>query len=152
IAQRCGLSRFAVSRFLRGRAEPRLPEFLALVEAASGRVVDLASVLADPKRLPTALPATSTIRARLQLAMSDPCAHAGPAVVCLHSYGALPTHDDAWIARELGIDAESVRRSLAVLEGAGQVRWDGRHWEATPLFRQDYVGDPETSRRLKDHW
>src|SRR5262249_38322948 len=40
LAKRSGYSRFSVARWLSGAAEPRLPEFLAVVEAATFRVLD----------------------------------------------------------------------------------------------------------------
>jgi transcriptional regulator with XRE-family HTH domain len=38
LAARTGLSRYSISRWLRGLAKPRLPDFLRLVDAISGRL------------------------------------------------------------------------------------------------------------------
>src|SRR5450432_4164483 len=38
VAARCGASRYSVGRWFKGQAKPRLPDFLRLVAALSGRV------------------------------------------------------------------------------------------------------------------
>jgi transcriptional regulator with XRE-family HTH domain len=151
IAERAGASRFAVSRWLRGRAEPQLPELLALVEAASGRALDLAAVLAR-RPLPSVLAARETVSARMAMARQDPWASVVLSCLCLHTYGETPAHDDAWVAARLGTDPETVADAIATLSAAGLVRREGRHWDTTPLFAQDVVGDPDAMRRLKAHW
>jgi DNA-binding phage protein len=151
IAARSGLSRFAVSRFLKGQAEPQLPELLALVDAASGRVHELAAALADPELLPSVRHAREIVRERMELTRQDPWTPAVLAALCLHTYAARP-HDDAWLAAELGVDEEIVKRSLERLAAAGQIRWDGARWDATPIFDQPAAEDPDFPRRMKDHW
>jgi len=50
---RSGHNRYSVGRWLRGNAEPKLPEFLSLVEAASRRLLDFIGTLTDPSRMAT---------------------------------------------------------------------------------------------------
>ena len=51
LASRTGRSRFAIARWLKGQAEPRLPDFLRVLEAASQRLLDFLAQLVDPARL-----------------------------------------------------------------------------------------------------
>src|SRR5262245_17665765 len=48
VARATDSSRFAVARWLKGTAQPRLPEFLRLVEGTSLRVLDFVACLVDP--------------------------------------------------------------------------------------------------------
>lgn len=152
LAARARASRFAVARWLKGQAEPRLPELLRLVEAASGRMHDLAAVLTDPRRLPSLRARRETLAARMALAATEPWSQAVLATLCLHTYGETPAHDDVWVAGRLGIGEDVVRRCLDTLVACGQIRWDGGHYEALPLFSQDAESTPEARHRLKTHW
>src|SRR5204863_7059576 len=53
IARSTGRTRFAVARWLKGQAQPRLPDFLRLVEAASLRLFDFVACLVDPEQMPS---------------------------------------------------------------------------------------------------
>ena len=53
LAKKTGISRYAVSRWLAGTTEPKLPDFFRLFEACSTRLIDLISVLASHEYMPT---------------------------------------------------------------------------------------------------
>ena len=53
LAEMTGASRFRISRWLRGRAEPRLPELLMLVDARTRRLFDFIATITDPARMPS---------------------------------------------------------------------------------------------------
>jgi transcriptional regulator with XRE-family HTH domain len=53
LAAATGHSRFKVARWLQGKGEPRLPEFLQLIVASSLRMLDFVATLVDPTRLPS---------------------------------------------------------------------------------------------------
>jgi transcriptional regulator with XRE-family HTH domain len=147
VAARCGRSRFAVSRWLRGRAEPRLPELLLLAEALGGRALDLAAGLADPDRLPSVRATRALVAARLEAARTDPWAQVVLAALCLHSYEALPAHDDGWVAARVGLTVDEVARGLRSLAATGQITRAGPRWSAVPIF--DQTADAEAGRALK---
>jgi DNA-binding phage protein len=54
LARAAGRSRFAVSRFVGGQTEPRLPDFFALIDAFTLRLLDFVAAFVDPERLPCA--------------------------------------------------------------------------------------------------
>jgi transcriptional regulator with XRE-family HTH domain len=53
LAMRSGKNRFQIARWLKGQAEPRLPEFLLLVQCMSLRLLDFLAALVDPSALPS---------------------------------------------------------------------------------------------------
>jgi transcriptional regulator with XRE-family HTH domain len=71
-----GKSRFAVARFLSGDAEPRLPDFLRLIEASSLRLLDFIEQLVDPRLLPSAREAWERLSAARRLAYDEPWSQA----------------------------------------------------------------------------
>ena len=52
LARRSGYSRFAVTRWVHGRADPTLPEFLTLIEYTTRRALDFVASFVDPATLP----------------------------------------------------------------------------------------------------
>jgi transcriptional regulator with XRE-family HTH domain len=101
LAERAGLSRSALSRILAGLAEPRVPLFLRLVDAASQRVLDLLSGLVDVNRLPAAGTEWLRVQALRRLAHENPLSEAVPRFLELEQYAALPAHVPGWIAERL---------------------------------------------------
>src|SRR5690606_24653956 len=53
IARQLRGSRFALSRWLKGEAEPRLPDFLQLSEVTSLRLLDFVALFVEPERVPS---------------------------------------------------------------------------------------------------
>jgi hypothetical protein len=86
------------------------------------------------------------------MAYAEPWTQVVLAALCLHTYAEIPVHDHGWIARQLGVDADTVARCIATLAATGQIRWDGTHWETTPIFEQDTASDPESTRVMKAHF
>lgn len=151
VATRAERSRFAVSRWLKGGAEPRLPELLRMIEATSLRSVDFVAQFADASRLPSTRRAWQRQEAARDLAWRSPWTQAVLLGLDLAGYRALEEHDDAWLGDRLGLPAEAVTTALVALADAGQARWDGRRW--TPVE----VPTLDARRRgsgtdLKEHW
>lgn len=126
VAAAAGMNRFAVSRWLRGRAEPRLPELLALIEAISRRMVDFVSVLTDPALLPSLSREAAELTRARELAYASPWSHAVLRAMELGEHAALDFRDADdevdWFASVLGIDRAGVQHALAALENTGQIR------------------------------
>lgn len=151
LARRSGLSRYSLSRWLSGQTQPRLADFLCLVEAASVRMVDLIAVLVDPASLPSLADLWGRLEARRRGAAEYPWTQAIVRALELDAYRALPTHAPGWIAARLGFPAEEEERCLAFLVDTGQVTWTGTHWRVETLA-VDTRRHPDIGRRLKAHW
>jgi transcriptional regulator with XRE-family HTH domain len=129
LARRSGFSRFAVTRWLRGRADPTLPEFLALVEVTSQRLLDFVAAFTDPEQLPSARSAWRGLQAAREAAYGQPWSHAVLRALELDEYRALPAHQPGWIARRLGIAEALEQSSLDVLLRSGQVQLQAGRFE-----------------------
>jgi transcriptional regulator with XRE-family HTH domain len=151
IAARAGRSRFAVSRWLKGQAEPRLPDLLRLIEATSLRVLDFVAQLADPASLASTRAAWERLSAARSLAWTRPWAQVVLLALELAPYQALPAHDSAWLAGRLGLPVEEVDQALALLASAGQARFDGVRWVPVAIQAVD-VRDPAAGSALKRFW
>jgi DNA-binding phage protein len=150
VAQRAGRSRFAVARWLKGDAEPRLPDFLRLVEAMSLRVLDFVAALVDPKELPSVRGRWQKLEAGRRAAFDLPWSHAVLRVIELESYQRHP-HRVGFIAEQLGITPDEERRCIEALLGSGQLDWDGSRYRVGAQLT-DTRHYPEAGRRLKIWW
>lgn len=150
VAARSGRSRFAVSRWLSGRAEPRLPDLLRVVEATSLRLLDFVAAFTDPAALPSTRVAWARLEAARDLAAS-PWAQAVLLALELAPYQALPAHDDGWIARRLGLPEARVTEALAGLIRAGHVVRVGPRLRRVEVRAVD-LRRPASGTALKQHW
>jgi transcriptional regulator with XRE-family HTH domain len=152
LAQRTGFSRHAVARWLSGRAEPRLPAFLHLVEAITGRVSDLVQGLVPIEQVPELLAAHQRRAAAKRLALDYPWTEAVLRVVETASYQSAAKHQPGYIARRLGITQAREAEALERLEKAGILTLrDGRYGDVQPLT-VDTSASPEELGKLKSHW
>jgi len=152
LAQRARRSRFAVSRWLKGEAEPRLPELLLLVEAASLRLLDFLAIFTDLAGLASVADDWATLQAARECAYSVPWSHAVLRVLELDAYTALERHEPGWIARHLGISTDEESRCLDLLARTGQVRRRRGKWVVDDARTVDTRADPERSRQLRLWW
>lgn len=152
IADKVGCSRHAVGRWLRGAAEPRLPDFLRLIEACSLRLLDYLSCLADVRTMPSVAHEWSQLQAARALAYEAPWTHAVLRALELTSYTALKSHDDTVVASSLGVTEGQVRICLQLLEHAGEVTFDGHLYRPVGTSAVDTRTDPRANKRLKAWW
>jgi len=151
LARRAHLSRHQVSRWMSGRTQPRLPDFLRLVQGASLRVVDFVGVFVDPADLPEVAELWRRLEARRTGAALHPWTQGVLRVLELDAYRQLPRHDDAFVASRLGVDEDEVRRCLEFLSDTGQVDLVAGRFEAMSMA-VDTRAQPWVGRSLKAHW
>lgn len=152
VAQGAGRSRFAVARWVQGGAEPRLPDFLRLVEVCSLRLLDFLATLVDPKALPSVRAAWKQLETMRRAAYEVPWSQAVLLALELSAYEALPRHRDGWIAARIGITAKEERECLALLERTGQVRKVGGKYAIAPSRTVDTRRDPRAAHQVKVWW
>lgn len=153
LAQRCGHPRFSVSRWLSGQSRPRLPQFLSLVEALTGRTSDLLAELVELSLVPALHAAHQREKAAKRLAFEEPWSAAIVRVIETEAYTALDNHRQGWIANVLKIDSGLEQRCLDKLTDAGLVNLD----EATGKFvcsesTVDTHASEREMRQIKSHW
>ncbi|MEY4549148.1 MAG: hypothetical protein RL685_5343 [Pseudomonadota bacterium] len=152
LSRRTGYSRFALTRWLRGRADPTLPELLRVIEYTSRRVLDFVASFTDPGQLPSARQAWHLLQGARQAAYDEPWSHAVLRALELEEYLQLPVHQPGWLARRLGITPELEQSSLEVLGRSGQVQLSGGRYAPTRVQTVDTRADPERARELRAGW
>ncbi len=153
LAANIGRTRFAVARWLRGEAQPRLPDFLRLIEATSLRALDFIACLVDPSALPSVAEPYRNLEATRRAAYDAPWSQAFLRGLELADYRALPTHQPGWLAARLQLSPEQEDDCLALLQRAGQITLDadGRFTPAR-VTTVDTRRDPAAARRLRMFW
>lgn len=152
LAERMGCSRFAISRWQSGRAIPRIREFFALVEAATGRLPDFVAGFVDPASLPSLADRWAVLESRRKVAWEHPWCSAVLRALDLEAYRALPAHKPGWIATRLGLPGEVERTCLEVLERADAIRWTGTHFTQQAGLTIDTRRAPDAGRLVQAHW
>ena len=152
VVRRTGLSRYQVSRFLSGGAEPRLPDLLRLIDGLTARLLDAVALFADPGALPSTSEAWRRLEAARSLFWRHPRAQLVLLALDLDAYRAQPAHDDAWLARRLDLELYEVAADLERLAHTGQIAWDGTHWTLAEVHTVDTRRYPEAGLALKRWW
>jgi hypothetical protein len=152
LARAAKRSRFAVARWLKGEAEPRLPDFLRLVECASLRLLDFIASFIDPSTLPSAAKPWRELETARRAAYEMPWSHAVLRVIELPAYRSLRAHESSFIADRLGISREEVERCVALLLETGQLKKRGKRLIPGAALTVDTRGDAARSRQAKVFW
>jgi transcriptional regulator with XRE-family HTH domain len=149
IADSIGRSRFAVSRWLKGQTQPRLPDFLRLIEATSLRLLDFIACLVDPAGLPSIAEPWRDLEATRRAAYDVPWSQAFLRALELEDYRALPAHVPGWLAGQLGLSIDEETQSLALLEHSGQIRMQRGRYRPARVTTVDTRADADAARRLR---
>ncbi|HKY38711.1 MAG TPA: DUF4423 domain-containing protein [Polyangiaceae bacterium] len=152
LARRSGYSRFSIARWLSGAAEPRLPELLAMVEAATFRLLDFLACFVNIERLPSVAEEYRALEAARKTAYDVPWSHAVLRALELSDYRALGRHQPGWLAKRLGISREEEELCLTALATARQIKLERRLWVVDQTKTIDTRAHPERGRRLKAEW
>jgi transcriptional regulator with XRE-family HTH domain len=153
LAKRTGYNRYSVGRWLKGIAQPRLPEFLYLVEATSRRMLDLVAAIADPAVMPSVAPRWRKLQRARAAAYEAPWSHAVLRALELEGCRNLPAACAVtWIASRLGSSEPVVRDALAVLAESGQIKKQRGSWRIGEVWSVDTSADPQRARELKETW
>ena len=152
IAATMGKSRFAVARYLQGEAEPRLPDFLHLIEVCSLRLLDLLATMTDPRALPPVADSWTRLETMRRAAYQVPWSQAVLRALELVSYAELPRHVPGWIAARVGIAQKEEERCLALLQRSGQIRQERGKYVLARSQTVDTRRDPRAARQIKVWW
>jgi len=153
LAARTGLNRYSIGRWLKGTAQPKLPELLCLVEAASLRLLDFVATLADPSRIPALAGEWHKLRRAREVAYEAPWSHAVLRALELDAYRrSRPSQATALLAAQLGLSPDEVDHGLRALAESGQIKRVRGKWQVERVLAVDTSADPERSRALKHAW
>lgn len=152
LASYTGKSRFAVSRWIKGETEPKLPEFFQLVESASLRLIDLIETLVDPTKMPSIKERWEILEVARRLAYDAPWTQAVLRVLELDQYRRLAQVPPGWIARQIGITEAEETRCLELLHQTKQIKNVNGKWELVEAFTLDTRKDPERAAQVRTWW
>ncbi|MDH5676328.1 MAG: DUF4423 domain-containing protein [Myxococcales bacterium] len=156
VARGAGYDRYAVSRWYRGTTQPRLPEFLTLLEATSRRLIDFIATLTDPGTIPCIEQEHRELIEARELAYSSPWAHAVLRALELQAHASLSFDSESaeveWLMATLGISAIEVEGALAALERTGQVKKIKGRRSLHRVVNVNTSADAERARKLKGLW
>jgi len=152
VAAQLGVDRTTLGRWCAGKTEPRLPQFLSLVQLGTQRLIEFISLFVDLAQLPSTREVYTYFLRQRRLAYELPRSHVVLRALELDAYLSRPGHDVALLAREVGASEAEVERCLAELEAAGQVARDGSHYRSVQILTIDTREDPEQNARLKAFW
>jgi DNA-binding phage protein len=143
VARASEQSRFAIARWFKAEAEPRLPDFLCLIDALTLRLLDFLEGIVDPSKLPSVAPVWQRLQAARRTAYEVPWSHAVMRALELEQYAKLANHVPGWIAARIGITQEEEERGLQLLRASGQIRRRRGRFE---------VVEAAGARRLREFW
>ena len=152
VASTFGCERHCISRWFRGVAEPRLPDFLRLIDVLSLRLLDFVAAIVDPVLLPSASEAWTRLQAARGTAYDAPWSHAVLRAIETEGYRRLNRHVPGWLAKRVGITLTEEDDALSLLEAAGQIRLAGGRWEVIDSHVVDTRYQRIQARRLKEFW
>lgn len=152
VAQRAGRSRFSVSRWLRGHAEPRLPDFFRLVDALTGRLPEWVAGFVPIESVPSLAQRHARASAARHIAFDAPWSEALLRLLETARMRELPHHDAALLAQHSDIPLAEVQRCLELLLEAGLVRRVRGQYHVSGTLLVDTRGGRQPLRRLKAHW
>jgi transcriptional regulator with XRE-family HTH domain len=148
IAARAKLSRHQVSRWLRGQTQPRLPDFLRVLDAITGRATDLVAELVPIDRVPSAVRDWQRRQAARSLAHEEPWTEAILRVIESRPYRGLSAHSTEFVADALDLSLDTVQRCVDKLDAAGIIAQRGGRYEPV----QALTVDTRAIGKLREHW
>ncbi len=155
LAQHTGLNRFSISRWVSGRVEPKLPAFIQLVDATSGRLLDFVAAFVEPSTLPSLSAAWERLQLARRAAYDMPWSHGVLRALELKGAPRGLAAQRAWIARQLGLSTEQVADALVMLEKTLQVKKTNGGYRLRQMGSVVDTGDDKAtllSRSLECTW
>jgi transcriptional regulator with XRE-family HTH domain len=151
VATRCGHSRYAVSRWLKGQAQPRLPEFFKLLDAITGRLPEWVAEFVSIERVPSLLTRFQAGQVAKSLAFEAPWTEAILRLLETIFYKS-HKHDSQWMATCLGITESELNACLQKLLTAQIVSKERGKYVVRETRTVDTQGGEQALRNLKRHW
>ena len=148
LARSTGHSRGSIARWLSGHTQPRLPDFLRLVDALTGRTPELVAELVPISEVPALAARYEVMAAAKRVAFDEPWSEALLRLLELEDPGTLSTER---FAARLDISVEETARCLDALTRARVVTREHGRYRTRPLS-VDTSTDPLAMRRLRHHW
>jgi hypothetical protein len=152
IGARSGLSRFSVARFLSGRARPRLPHFLRLVDALTGRLPEWVAAFVPIELVPSLTGRFHAADAARRIAFEVPWSEAVLRVLETQTYRRRRRHVRGSVAACLDVSREQEAECLRRLTEADIVEYRAGKFHVRRGNTVDTQGGQQALLNLKRHW
>ena len=152
VAELTGRNRYSVSRWMDGSTEPRLPDFLRLVQACSRRLVDLVAALEDPAHIPALRTRWVHQQLSRKAAYELPWSHAVLRALELVDCPRQREAQELFLMRKLGIERAQVKEALEVLLATSQIKRVRSGFAPRVVESIDVGADPERAHALRVAW
>lgn len=149
IARESGFNRYSVSHWLSGDSEPRLPQFLCLVQVMSRRLLDFLACCTDPSKMSSVAGAWMRHGLMREAAYTMPWSHAVLRALELDDRRG---PQRAWLLDRLGISEPLLAEALAVLVATGQVNKVRGRWRSAEVVNVNTAQDRARAHALKVSW
>jgi len=150
IARRSGRSRHQIRRWLSGESEPRVPDFLCLIHALTGRAQNWVAAFVDMESVPALLGIWRAARAAARLAYDAPWSSAVRVVIGTEAYRKHGSDD--WLCHSLGLAPGALNNAIEALLEAGLAERRGSLLVPISTFTVDASASDADRLRLKIHW
>ncbi len=147
LAEQTGLSRHQIGRWLRGDAQPRVPDLLRLVDGCTGRMPDLVGALVSIEQVPAVRERAAAQKEAGRLLHEFPWS---PAVLTL-----LGTSDGASteaLEERLGLPTGTLRATVEAMVRAGLLKEHRGRVRPAQHLTSTARGTDEDRHRAREHW
>ncbi len=152
LSDRTGLSRYAVGRILSGRTQVKVPDWLALIEALTGRCSDLVAGFVSISAVPELEAVHQNRSAARDLAFESPWTAAVLRVLETAAWRAHPNHSPELVASWLRIPLETAQEAIHRLVAVGSVEVRAGRLEAGRPLTVGTGGEFGRVAGQKAHW
>lgn len=152
IARRANISRFQAARWLSGESQPRIGDFLKLLDAITGRAADFIGRLVGAKKIPALQALLLRQQAARRLAFAHPASEGVLRILETERYQNAKAHRAGMIADALGLPLEQEEMTLHALLEAGIVRRAGTKYSVGEPLAVETNASIAEKARLKGFW
>jgi DNA-binding MarR family transcriptional regulator len=152
LAARTGSSRFSVRRWLRGEAEPRLPDFFQLLDSLTGRLPEWVAAFVPIESVPSLAERHAKAEAAKRIAFEAPWSEAVLRLLETTEFRRRRRHDVSAVAQQLGVAPSDVQRCIDLLSESGIVTRVNGKYRVAGAQAVDTQGGRAALHQLKAHW
>lgn len=151
VSQETMISRFAISKWLKGVSSPSLEEIILLIHHCQHALFEFLDDLVGMENVPSLRDEYAKRKAEKNLYYNNPVIDAVLCCLELKTYKKLKAHRDGFIATALGISIEEERLALSGLLAVDAIVTEAGKYKLSSN-RPDLRGDFEGERQIRRYW
>ncbi|MEN9577259.1 MAG: hypothetical protein RJA70_268 [Pseudomonadota bacterium] len=151
-ASSIGASRFALSRWLKGTASPKLPELLKLIHFSSRRLLDFVALFTYTANLSAMEGEWQRADAALRSMKEAPWSQAVLRCFELPQYASYTGSAASFVVERLRLSQAQAETAISLLASSGQLEKSNERWLPTPIEALDAGRDPSVAEGQRRWW